>query len=139
MRGIDSGSRDGYVRPRGHAMAMGRKKPVQQPLFVTTDELAGAPRHRFYEKLNELLEGAGFDAFVEQLCAPHFAKDGEVGRISMRPGAYFRMLFIGYFEGIESERGICWRCEDSLSLRAFIGYAPHEITPDHSTDRKCVV
>lgn len=114
-------------------MAMGRKRPVQRPLFVSTDELAGAPRHRFYEKLNELLEGAGFDRFVEDLCAPYFAADGEAGRISMRPGAYFRMLFIGYFEGIESERGICWRCEDSLSLRAFIGYAPHEITPDHST------
>lgn len=114
-------------------MAMGRKRPVQQPLFVRSDELAGAPRHRFYEKLNELLDGAGFDAFVEQLCAPFFAAEGKAGRISTRPGVYFRMLFIGYFEGIESERGICWRVEDSLSLRAFLGIAPHETSPDHST------
>lgn len=88
-------------------MAMGRRRPVQQPLFVRSDELAGAPRHRFYEKLNELLDGAGFDAFVEEQCAPFFAEDGKAGRISTRPGVYFRMLFIGYFEGIESERGIC--------------------------------
>lgn len=114
-------------------MAMGRRRPVQQPLFVRSDELGGAPRHRFYEKLNELLDGAGFDRFVEDLCAPFFAEDGRAGRISTRPGVYFRMLFIGYFEGIESERGICWRVEDSLSLRAFLGIAPHETTPDHST------
>jgi transposase len=114
-------------------MAMGRKRPVQQPLFVRSDELAGAPRHRFYEKLNELLDGAGFDAFVEEQCAPFFAEDGKAGRISTRPGTYFRMLFIGYFEGIESERGICWRVEDSLSLRSFLGIATHETTPDHST------
>ncbi len=90
-------------------------------------------RHRFYEKLNELLDVAGFDAFVEEVCAPFFAEDGRAGRISTRPGVYFRMLFIGYFEGIESERGICWRVEDSLSLRAFLGIGPHETTPDHST------
>jgi transposase len=114
-------------------MAMGRKKPVQQPLFVRSDELARGPRHRFYEKLNELLDGAGFDAFVEQLCEPFFAAEGKAGRVSTRPGVYFRMLFIGYFEGIESERGICWRVEDSLSLRAFLGIAPHETSPDHST------
>lgn len=114
-------------------MAMGRKRPVQQRLFVRSDELVGAPRHRFYEKLNELLDGAGFDAFVEEQCAPFFAEDGKAGRISTRPGTYFRMLFIGYFEGIESERGICWRVEDSLSLRSFLGIATHETTPDHST------
>lgn len=114
-------------------MAMGRKKPVQQRLFVRSDELVSAPRHRFYEKLNELLDGAGFDGFVEGVCASFFAEDGAAGRISTRPGTYFRMLFIGYFEGIESERGICWRIEDSLSLRAFLGIATHETTPDHST------
>ena len=114
-------------------MAMGRKKPVQQRLFVRSDELVSAPRHRFYEKLNELLDGAGFDAFVEGVCLPFFAEDGVAGRISTRPGTYFRMLLIGYFEGIESERGICWRIEDSLSLRAFLGIATHETTPDHST------
>lgn len=114
-------------------MAMGRRRPVQQPLFVRSDELVRAPRHRFYEKLNELLDGAGFDAFVEGLCEPFFAAEGKAGRVSTRPGVYFRMLFIGYFEGIESERGICWRVEDSLSLRAFLGIAPHETSPDHST------
>ncbi len=114
-------------------MAMGRKRPVQQPLFVRSDELAGGPRHRFYEKLNELLDGAGFDSFVEETCAPFFAADGKAGRPSTRPGTYFRMLFIGYFEGTESERGICWRVEDSLSLRSFLGIAPHETSPDHST------
>jgi len=114
-------------------MAMGRKRSVQQRLFVRSDELVSAPRHRFYEKLNELLDGAGFDGFVEGVCAPFFAEDGVAGRISTRPGTYFRMLFIGYFEGIESERGICWRIEDSLSLRAFLGIATHETTPDHST------
>jgi transposase len=114
-------------------MAMGRRGPKQQMLFVRSDEFAGAPRHRFYEKLNELLDEAGFDAFVEEQCAQYFAQDGEAGRVSTRPGVYFRMLLLGYFEGIESERGICWRVEDSLSLRSFLGIAPHETTPDHST------
>jgi transposase len=114
-------------------MAMGRKRPVQQALFVRSDELAGAPRHRFYEKLNELLAEAGFDRFVEGLCEPYFADAGTQGRISTPPGQYYRMLLVGYFEGIESERGICWRIEDSLSLKAFIGCAVHEQAPDHST------
>ena len=114
-------------------MAMGRKKPVQQPLFVRSDEMAGAPRHRFYEKLNEILGQAGFDPFVEGLCESHFAEAGSQGRLSTPPGRYFRMLLVGYFEGIESERGICWRIEDSLSLKGFIGCAVHERTPDHST------
>jgi transposase len=114
-------------------MAMGRKRPVQQPLFVRSDEMAGAPRHRFYEKLNEILGEAGFDRFVEALCEPYFAEPGSQGRLSTPPGRYYRMLLVGYFEGIESERGICWRIEDSLSLKAFIGCAVHERTPDHST------
>lgn len=112
---------------------MGRKRPVQQALFVRSDELAGAPRHRFYEKMNELLGEAGFDRFVEGLCEPYFADAGTQGRISTPPGQYYRMLLVGYFEGIESERGICWRIEDSLSLKAFIGCAVHERAPDHST------
>ena len=120
---------DGY----GPGMAMGRKRPVQQPLFIRTDELAAAPQHRFYEKMNELLGGAGFDAFVEGLCEPYFAAGGTQGRPSTPPGRYFRMLLVGYFEGIEAERGICWRIDDSLSLKAFIGCAVHERAPDHST------
>jgi len=114
-------------------MAMGRKRPVQQPLFVRTDELGPAPRHRFYETLNAVLGEAGFDAFVEGLCEPHFAERGSQGRLSTPPGRYFRMLLVGYFEGIESERGICWRVEDSLSLKAFLGHAVHEQPLDHST------
>lgn len=112
---------------------MGRKRPVQQPLFVRSDEMAGAPRHRFYEKLNEILGEAGFDEFVEGLCEPYFAETGSQGRLSTPPGRYYRMLLVGYFEGIESERGICWRIEDSLSLKTFIGCAVHERSPDHST------
>jgi transposase len=114
-------------------MAMGRKRPVQQSLFVRSDELAPAPRHRFYETLNAVLGEAGFDGFVEALCEPHFAEAGSQGRLSTPPGRYFRMLLVGYFEGIESERGICWRVEDSLSLKAFLGYAVHEQPLDHST------
>jgi transposase len=114
-------------------MAMGRKRPVQQPLFLRSDEMAGAPRHRFYEKLNEILAESGFDPFAEGVCEPYFAESGAQGRLSTPPGRYFRMLLVGYFEGIESERGICWRIEDSLSLKGFIGCAVHERTPDHST------
>lgn len=92
-----------------------------------------APGHRFYEKLNELLRKAGFDAFVERLCEPFYDPDRSKGRHSIPPSVYFRMLLIGYFEGIESERGICWRCEDSLSLREFLGLNLEDRVPDHST------
>ena len=97
---------------------MGRKKPRQRSMFVPPSATR-APSHRFYEKLDELLNEAGFDDLVEQQCEPFFEPDRSKGRHSIPPGVYFRMLMIGYFEGIESERGICWRCEDSLSLRAF--------------------
>ena len=92
-----------------------------------------SPGHRFYEKLNELLEEARFDASVERLCEPFYDSDRSKGRQSIPPGIYFRMLLIGYFEGIESERGICWRCEDSLSLRDFLGLELTDRIPDHST------
>jgi len=95
--------------------------------------MPAAPRHRFYEALNQLLEKAGFDAHVEALCALSFEAESRGGRPSIPPGVYFRMLLLGYFEGIESERGICWRCEDSLSLKRILGYEAHESTPDHST------
>lgn len=114
-------------------MAMGRRKAKQRVLFVEEDRMASAPRHRFYDKLNELLAKAGFDAHVEGLCELAFEPSSRGGRPSVPPGVYFRMLLLGYFEGIESERGICWRCEDSLSLKRFLGYEPHEETPDHST------
>ena len=95
--------------------------------------MAGAPRHRFYDALNQVLDEAGFDAHVETLCELAFEPRSQGGRPSLAPGVYFRMLLLGYFEGIESERGICWRCEDSLSLKRFLGFEPHESTPDHST------
>ncbi|MBX2810201.1 MAG: transposase [Myxococcales bacterium] len=92
-----------------------------------------APGHRFYEKLNELLTKGRFDTFVEALCAPYYDSDSKRGRVSIPPGTYGRMLLIGYFEGLESEQGMCWRCEDSLSLRAFLGLNLTDRVPDHST------
>ena len=86
--------------------------------------------HPFYERLNRILEAAGFDAFVEGLCAPFYAV---MGRPSPAPGRYFRLLLIGYFEGLDSERGIAWRAEDSLSMRAFLRLAAPAAPPDHST------
>ena len=90
-----------------------------------------SPGNPFYERLNALLRKAGFDAFVEELCAPFYAK--KLGRPSIPPGRYFRMLLLGYFEGIDSERGICWRCEASLSVREFVGLEPTDSAPEHSS------
>jgi len=113
-------------------MAMGKRQPHQQlPLFIPTADLPRTPAHPFYERLNQLLAEHDFDKFVEGLCQPFYAE--VFGRPSLEPGRYFRMLFLGYFEGIDSERGIAWRTSDSFSLRAFVGYAPHEATADHST------
>lgn len=111
-------------------MALGRRKEKQAELFIPTAELARGPGHPFYTKLNEVLAAAGFDPFVEERCAP-FYKDG--GRPGIPPGVYFRMLFIGYFEGIDSQRGIAWRCADSLALRAFLGFGLSEATPVHAS------
>jgi transposase len=94
-------------------------------------DLARSPGHPFYERLNALLAEAEFDARSEELCRPFYAESQ--GRPSLPPGVYFRMLLIGYFEGIDSERGIAWRCADSLALRAFLGFALDEPTPDHSS------
>jgi transposase len=111
---------------------MGRWQVEHQPdLWVPTTDLPRSPGHVFYDKLNGLLAEAGFDRYVEDLCRPYYA-DG-VGRESIPPGVYFRMLFIGYFEGLDSQRGIAWRCSDSLSLRAFLGIPLGEATPDHSS------
>jgi transposase len=113
-------------------MAMGRGDGRDQDdLWIATQDLARAPGHVFYEKLNEVLAAHGFDRFVEGLCAPFYAK--KMGRPSIAPGVYFRMLLVGYFEGIDSERGIAWRCADSLNLRKFLGYPLDRKTPDHST------
>ena len=113
-------------------MTMGRRKAEQQPeLWVPTTELPRSPGHVFYEKLNHLLAEARFDTYVEDLCRPYYA-DGQ-GRPSIPPGVYFRMLFVGYSEGLDSQRGIAWRCADSRSLQDFLGYLPTEATPDHSS------
>ena len=111
-------------------MALGKRTPKQSELFVPVAQLPQSPAHPFYSKLNSLLAEADFDPFVEQLCAPYY-KEG--GRPSIPPGTYFRMLFIGYFEGIDSQRGIAWRCADSRSLRAFLGADLTEATPAHNS------
>ena len=112
-------------------MALGRRRDkFQQELMVPTSALPRSPGHPFYVALNALLSDAQFDKYVEDLCAPLYR---EGGRPSIPPGVYFRMLFVGYFEGIDSQRGIAWRCSDSLSLRSFLGLRPTESTPDHSS------
>jgi IS5 family transposase len=113
-------------------MALGKRQTErQEDLFLTAAELPKAPGHVFYRKLNGLLAGGGFDAWVEKLCEPYYA-DGQ-GRPGIPPGVYFRMLLVGYFEGIASQRGIAWRCSDSLSLREFLGIPLAEDSPDHSS------
>ena len=112
---------------------MGRREEQQTPMWLSGTELARSPGHRFYEKLNELLSEAKFDRQVEQMCAAYFEAEEKRGRPSIAPGVYFRMLFVGYFEGIESERGLEWRCADSLSLRAFLGVPMNDRVPDHSS------
>lgn len=115
-------------------MAMGTRKQRerQQPLWFATTEIRATTSHPFYGRLNQLLDSNQFDLFVEGLCQP-FYKDSPYGRPSITPGIYFRCLLLGYFEGIDSERGIAWRTEDSLSLRKFLGIVLDESTPDHST------
>jgi hypothetical protein len=93
----------------------------QEDIWIAHTELAVAPGHPFYKRLNELLEGAGFDEFVEGLCARFY--HARLGRPSLRPGVYFRALLVGYFEGIDSERGIAWRVADSQELTPAAGRA----------------
>jgi transposase len=113
-------------------MAMGRREGEwQQELFVTHDKLPRSPGHVFYDKLNQLLRDSGYDAYVEALCQPYYAE--KKGRPSVPPGTYFRMLLVGFFEGLQSQRGIAWRCADSLSLRTFLGIALGKDSPNHSS------
>ncbi len=115
-------------------MAMGRRKTERRAsLLILTDDLPKSGGHPFYQRLNGLLKDAGFDPWAEELCRPYYEEEERRGRPSLPPGVDFRMLLVGYFEGIDSERGIAWRCEDSLSLRAFLGIALNEATADHST------
>jgi transposase len=114
-------------------MALGRRRSErQEELFVPHDQLPRSEGHVFYRKLNDLLAEAEFDRLVEKLCRPHYDAEGR-GRPSIPPGVYFRMLLVGYFEGIGSQRGIAWRCHDSLSLREFLGVPLTEGAPDHSS------
>jgi len=113
-------------------MAMGRRRErTRTPgLWIATNELPATGGHPFYQRLNQVLDAHGFDEFVEAQCAPFYAT---LGRPSLLPGTYFRLLLIGYFEGIDSERGIAWRTGDSLALRGFLGLGLEEATPEHST------
>ena len=113
-------------------MALGKRKSEQQDeLFIMADRMPRSPGHVFYRKVNRLLADGGFDRWVEDLCEPFYA-DGR-GRPGIPPGVYFRMVLVGYFEGIGSQRGIAWRCSDSLSLREFLGIPLGEDSPDHSS------
>jgi transposase len=114
-------------------MAMGKRRQKQEALFVPTEGLARSPGHPFYRKLNELLATSQFDRWVERRCERYYEHVETRGQRSIPPGVYFRMLLVGYFEGIDSQRGIAWRCADSLSLRQFLGIGVDENTPDHST------
>ena len=114
-------------------MAMGRRnqRQRQKGLWVAAADLPHTAAHPFYRRLNELLDEHGFDEFAEQRCEKFYAP--RMGRPSLTPGSYFRCLLIGYFEGIDSERGIAWRLADSISLRRFLAIELDEATPDHST------
>ena len=101
-------------------MAMGKRRDGKQSkMWVSTQDLPRSAAHPFYKRLNRILEKAEFDGYVESECERFYAKD--VGRPGLAPGRYFRMLLLGYFEGLDSERAIAWRAADSLSVRSFLG------------------
>jgi transposase len=114
-------------------MAMGKRKrrARQASMWVATQDLPRSAAHPFYQRLNRVLDDAQFDVFVEGACATFYAP--VMGRPSLLPGRYFRLLLLGYFEGLDSERAIAWRAADSLSIRSFLGLDLHEPSPDHST------
>ena len=112
-------------------MTLGKRKDEQQEMWLATTSLPKSQGHVFYRKLNQLLAEADFDRTVENICRPYY--HSHIGRPGIPPGVYFRMLLIGYFEGIGSQRGIAWRCGDSLSLREFLGIPLTEDAPDHSS------
>jgi len=114
-------------------MALGKRGDEEEDLFITHQQLRGQS-HPYYQAVNKLLAEDGFDKYAEETCAKFSAK--RMGRPSLAPGVYFRCLLLGYFEGIDSERGIAWRAADSLSLRDFLGIPASKPTPDHSTISK---
>src|SRR6188508_3565385 len=113
-------------------MAMGKRKPRQESLFLSADQLTPSAGHPFYQKLNALLAEADFDRWIERRCVSYYEQEEKRGQPSVPPGVYFRMLLVGYFEEIDSQRGIAWRCADSFSLREFLGIPRHENPPVHS-------
>jgi transposase len=114
-------------------MAMGKRRQRQEALFVMAAELPKSAGHPFYQKLNQLLAEAQFDQWIQRRCQPYYAQEEKRGQPSIPPGLYFRMLLVGYFENLDSQRGIAWRCADSLSLRDFLSVPLNATTPDHST------
>ena len=112
-------------------MAMGTRSEHQEELWIPSCTLARPASHPFYERLNHLLGEHDFDRFVEEKCQRFYA--ATMGRPGLAPGIYFRLLLVGYFEGIDSERGISWRTGDSLSIREFVGIPLNQGGPDHTT------
>src|SRR3989449_3701985 len=112
-------------------MAMGKRTREQAPIWIPATELPVSPGHPFYARLNAILDEAGFDRFAEEQCQAFYAP--VMGRPGLPPGRYFRLLLLGYFEGLGSERGIAWRAADSLAIRRFLRIAWDEVVPDHST------
>ena len=114
-------------------MSLGRKRDQRttENLFINYTDIPTGPSHPFFSRLDRILRKHDFDPFCEALCARFYAETK--GRPSIPPGVYFRMLMIGYFEGIKSERGICWKVADSGSLKTFLGYKFTDTTPDHSS------
>lgn len=110
---------------------LGRRLPPPPDLVIALKDLPPPPANPFYTRLNTLLDEARFEPFVEELCRPYYAED--FGRPGVPPGVYFRMLFFGYFEGLDAQRAIAWRCADSRSAQAFLGLPPHKATPEHSS------
>ncbi len=110
---------------------LGRRLPSPTDLLIALKDLPPPPANPFYTRLNTLLDEAGFEPFVEDLCRPYYTEG--FGRPGVPPGAYFRMLFLGYFEGLDSQRAIAWHCADSRSAQAFLGLPQHKASPDHSS------
>jgi len=112
-------------------MSMGTRETDQPPLWIAASDLPASPGHPFYVRLNAVLDAHGFDRFAEDQCRAFYAR--VMGRPGLPPGQYFRLLLVGYFEGIDAERGIAWRAADSLAIRQFVRLALHETAPDHTT------
>jgi transposase len=110
---------------------MGKRTSEQALMWIPTTDLPVSPGHPFYTRLNAILDAAGFDRFVEAQCQAFYAPVR--GRPSLPPGRYFRLLLLGYFEGLDSERGMAWRAADSLAVRSFVGLGLDTAAPDHST------